>query len=206
MVFIKSYHHYITKVFRRAQGSERDKELFEEAKKDNRKQYEEKRKSHALTMKEEIVKEVNVKIAKMFAQCEVIVLEAEELVSDQKRDTLWCTKCQSGPSLTIPWFKLQIRVMDGTGIATDIPKFQFGCGCDGGSEGGECFPSSNRLIAMVGRATEVASLLNQGNGPDVSSSCNLYDRRSSMISKIYDCQQSIMTNHVFKDKNTKKAE
>ncbi|GJZ93278.1 hypothetical protein Tco_0665343 [Tanacetum coccineum] len=78
----------------------------------------------------------------------------------------WCTKCQSGPSLTIPWFKLQIRVMDGTGIATDIPKFQFGCGCDGGS-----------LIAMVGRATEVASLLNQGNGPDVSSSCNLYDRR-----------------------------
>ncbi|GKE31402.1 hypothetical protein Tco_1450724, partial [Tanacetum coccineum] len=36
---------------------------------------------------------------------------------------------------------------------------------------------NERSIAMVGRATEVASLLNQGNGLDVSSSCNLYDRR-----------------------------
>ncbi|GJQ92015.1 hypothetical protein Tco_0003154 [Tanacetum coccineum] len=36
---------------------------------------------------------------------------------------------------------------------------------------------NNGSIAMVGRATEVASLLNQGNGPDVSSNFNLYDRR-----------------------------
>ncbi|GKC72411.1 transcription regulator NOT2/NOT3/NOT5-like protein, partial [Tanacetum coccineum] len=33
------------------------------------------------------------------------------------------------------------------------------------------------LIAIVGRATEVSSLLNQGIGPDVSCSCNLYDIR-----------------------------
>ncbi|GKA75401.1 hypothetical protein Tco_0781779 [Tanacetum coccineum] len=46
----------------------RDKELFEEAKEENRKQYEEKLKSHALTMKEEMVKEANAKIAEMFAQ------------------------------------------------------------------------------------------------------------------------------------------
>ncbi|GJW35712.1 hypothetical protein Tco_0058632 [Tanacetum coccineum] len=43
----------------------RDKELFEEAKEDNRKQYEEKLKSHALTMK---AKEANAKITEMFAQ------------------------------------------------------------------------------------------------------------------------------------------
>ncbi|GKC30628.1 hypothetical protein Tco_1037922, partial [Tanacetum coccineum] len=42
--------------------------VFEEAKEDNRKQYEEKLKSRALTMKEEIVKEANAKIAEMFAQ------------------------------------------------------------------------------------------------------------------------------------------
>nr|GFA75806.1 folate transporter 1, chloroplastic-like [Tanacetum cinerariifolium] len=46
----------------------RDKKLFEEAKEENRKQYEEKLKSHALTMKEEMVKEANAKIAEMFAQ------------------------------------------------------------------------------------------------------------------------------------------
>ncbi|GKD69089.1 hypothetical protein Tco_1323179 [Tanacetum coccineum] len=46
----------------------RDKELFEEAKEENRKQYEEKLKSQALTMKEEMVKEANAKIAEMFAQ------------------------------------------------------------------------------------------------------------------------------------------
>ena len=46
----------------------RDKELFEEAKEENRKQYEEKLESHALKMKEEMVKEVNAKIAEMFAQ------------------------------------------------------------------------------------------------------------------------------------------
>ncbi|GKA42656.1 hypothetical protein Tco_0735316 [Tanacetum coccineum] len=46
----------------------RDKELFEEAKEENRKQYVEKLKSHALTMKEEMVKEANAKIAEMFAQ------------------------------------------------------------------------------------------------------------------------------------------
>ncbi|GKC67879.1 probable histone-arginine methyltransferase 1.3 [Tanacetum coccineum] len=46
----------------------RDKELFEEAKEENRKQYEEKLKSHALTMKKEMVKEANAKIAEMFAQ------------------------------------------------------------------------------------------------------------------------------------------
>ncbi|GJZ79480.1 hypothetical protein Tco_0644317 [Tanacetum coccineum] len=46
----------------------RDKELFEEAKEENRKQYEEKLKFHALTMKEEMVKEANAKIAEMFAQ------------------------------------------------------------------------------------------------------------------------------------------
>ncbi|GJR60482.1 hypothetical protein Tco_1502644 [Tanacetum coccineum] len=37
----------------------RDKELFEEAKEENRKQYEEKHKAHALTMKEEMVKEAH---------------------------------------------------------------------------------------------------------------------------------------------------
>ncbi|GJS52574.1 hypothetical protein Tco_0625936 [Tanacetum coccineum] len=46
----------------------RDKKLFEEAKEENRKQYEEKLKFHALTMKEEMVKEANAKIAEMFAQ------------------------------------------------------------------------------------------------------------------------------------------
>nr|GEZ64212.1 hypothetical protein [Tanacetum cinerariifolium] len=46
----------------------RDKELFEEAKEENRKQYEEKLKSYALTMKEEMVKEANAKIAEMFAK------------------------------------------------------------------------------------------------------------------------------------------
>ncbi|GJV51220.1 retrotransposon protein, putative, ty1-copia subclass [Tanacetum coccineum] len=46
----------------------RDKELFEEAKEENRKQYEEKLKFHVLTMKEEMVKEANAKIAEMFAQ------------------------------------------------------------------------------------------------------------------------------------------
>ncbi|GJT65156.1 hypothetical protein Tco_1016636 [Tanacetum coccineum] len=46
----------------------RDKELFEEAKEDNRKQYEEKFKSHALTMNKEMVKKTNAKIAEMFAR------------------------------------------------------------------------------------------------------------------------------------------
>ncbi|GJZ02890.1 hypothetical protein Tco_0520851 [Tanacetum coccineum] len=46
----------------------RHKELFEEAKKENRKQYKEKLMSHALTMKEEMVKEANEKMAEMFAQ------------------------------------------------------------------------------------------------------------------------------------------
>ncbi|GKA45046.1 hypothetical protein Tco_0737842 [Tanacetum coccineum] len=46
----------------------RDKELFEEAKEDNRKQYKEKLMSHALTMKGEMVKEVNAKMAEMFSQ------------------------------------------------------------------------------------------------------------------------------------------
>ncbi|GJS68865.1 hypothetical protein Tco_0683430 [Tanacetum coccineum] len=46
----------------------RDKELFEETKKENRNQYEEKLMSQALTMKEEMVKEANAKIAEMFAQ------------------------------------------------------------------------------------------------------------------------------------------
>ncbi|GKF08166.1 hypothetical protein Tco_0042390 [Tanacetum coccineum] len=46
----------------------RDKKLFEEAKEENRKQYAEKLKFHALTMKEEMVKEANAKIAEMFAQ------------------------------------------------------------------------------------------------------------------------------------------
>ncbi|GKA96969.1 hypothetical protein Tco_0824863, partial [Tanacetum coccineum] len=50
------------------EARERDKELFEEAKEENRKQYEEKHKAHALTMKEEMVKEANAKIADMFAQ------------------------------------------------------------------------------------------------------------------------------------------
>ncbi|GJV62147.1 hypothetical protein Tco_1468247 [Tanacetum coccineum] len=43
----------------------RDKELIKETKEENRKQYEEKLKSHALTMKEEMVKEANAKIAEM---------------------------------------------------------------------------------------------------------------------------------------------
>ena len=43
-----------------------DKELL--AKEDNIKQYEEKLKSHALKMNEEMVKEANAKIAEMFAQ------------------------------------------------------------------------------------------------------------------------------------------
>ncbi|GKC28520.1 hypothetical protein Tco_1035814, partial [Tanacetum coccineum] len=42
--------------------------VFEEGKEDNRKQYEEKLKFHALTMKEEMAKEANEKIVKMFAQ------------------------------------------------------------------------------------------------------------------------------------------
>ncbi|GJX54384.1 folate transporter 1, chloroplastic-like protein [Tanacetum coccineum] len=46
----------------------RDKKLFEKAKEENRKQYEEKLKSHALTMKEEMVKEANARIAEMFTQ------------------------------------------------------------------------------------------------------------------------------------------
>ncbi|GKE45794.1 hypothetical protein Tco_1473078, partial [Tanacetum coccineum] len=45
-----------------------DKELFEEAKEENRKQYEEKLKSHALITKEEMVKEANAKIAFILAQ------------------------------------------------------------------------------------------------------------------------------------------
>ncbi|GJS69772.1 hypothetical protein Tco_0702613 [Tanacetum coccineum] len=44
----------------------RDKKLFKEAKEENRKQYEEKLKSHALTMKKEMVKEANARIAEMF--------------------------------------------------------------------------------------------------------------------------------------------
>ncbi|GJU89679.1 hypothetical protein Tco_1302102 [Tanacetum coccineum] len=40
------------------QARTRDKELFEEAKEKNRKQNEKKRKSHALTMKEEMAKDV----------------------------------------------------------------------------------------------------------------------------------------------------
>ncbi|GKD16659.1 hypothetical protein Tco_1205817 [Tanacetum coccineum] len=46
----------------------RDKELFKEAKEENRKQYEEKLKAHSLKMKEEMVKEANATIAEMFAQ------------------------------------------------------------------------------------------------------------------------------------------
>nr|GEU33240.1 hypothetical protein [Tanacetum cinerariifolium] len=46
----------------------RYKKLFEEAKEENRKQYEKKLVSHALTMKEEMAKEANAKIDKMFAQ------------------------------------------------------------------------------------------------------------------------------------------
>ncbi|GJS02854.1 hypothetical protein Tco_0319362 [Tanacetum coccineum] len=46
----------------------RDKELFEQPKEENREQYEEKLKSHALTMKEELIKEANSKIAEMLAQ------------------------------------------------------------------------------------------------------------------------------------------
>ncbi|GJU35941.1 hypothetical protein Tco_1184295 [Tanacetum coccineum] len=45
-----------------------DKELLEHAKEDNRKQYEEKFKSVALTIKEEMVKVANAKIHEMFAQ------------------------------------------------------------------------------------------------------------------------------------------
>ncbi|GJY90225.1 hypothetical protein Tco_0505421 [Tanacetum coccineum] len=51
------------------QARTRDKELFKEAKEKNRKQNEEKLKSHALTMKEEMAKEANTNIVGMFAQC-----------------------------------------------------------------------------------------------------------------------------------------
>ncbi|GJU69870.1 hypothetical protein Tco_1256129 [Tanacetum coccineum] len=50
------------------EARKRDNELFEEGKEDNRKQYEEKLKFHALTMKEEMAKEANEKIVEMFAQ------------------------------------------------------------------------------------------------------------------------------------------
>ncbi|GJU63022.1 hypothetical protein Tco_1244857 [Tanacetum coccineum] len=46
----------------------RDKEVFEEAKEENTKYYKEQLKSHALTMKEEMVLKANSKIVEMFAQ------------------------------------------------------------------------------------------------------------------------------------------
>ncbi|GJT98447.1 hypothetical protein Tco_1093965 [Tanacetum coccineum] len=46
----------------------RDKELFEEAKEENRKQYEEKLKSHALTMKEEMLKEARARDKELFEE------------------------------------------------------------------------------------------------------------------------------------------